>query len=99
MRKAENQNLPDEATMRMWRRRERIRQQLFIFLRNFPPTLVDDHNVTTVIFHYFSRDGRDIFVLYVIKVSRPLAEIFSRNVESTNRERLDLELIIRIKAS
>ena len=59
---------------------------------------LDDHNMTMVIFHSLSHGGR--YILYIVKVSCSVAEIFSppEMVLYTNRERLDLELIIRIKA-
>ena len=64
----------------------------FLTISNFSG--LDDHNMTMVIFHPLSQAGRDS--LYIVKVSCSVAEIFSppEMVLYTNRERLDLELII-----
>jgi len=70
----------------------------FLTISNFSG--LDDHNMTMVIFHPLSHTVEEI-ILYVVKVSCSVAEIFSppEMVLYTNRERLDLELIIRIKVS
>ena len=96
-------NSPDEATMRIWRRGEKMRgsQESFIFIAIlwFLGSLtitIWQSSLFAILFHQ-----EDMFC--IVRVSCSLALIFSPpEIVSDHKQRqhrLDLELIIRIKAS